>query len=62
MEERVQGLKEELKKKKSEARKLLKVQQVKKKEALKHQEIRLRKQIQVLFLTKNLIFTMRFNV
>lgn len=48
MEERIQNLKGELKRKKDEARKLLKDQQDKKKEALRQQELRLRKQIQVL--------------
>ena len=49
MEERIQNLKGELKRKKEEARKLLKDQQQKKKEALRQQEVKLRKQIQVCF-------------
>ena len=48
MEERIQSLKSELKRKKEEARKLLKDQQQKKKEALRQQELKLRKQIQVI--------------
>lgn len=47
MEERILSLKNELKRKKDEARKLLKDQQQKKKEALRQQELKLRKQIQV---------------
>ena len=50
MEDRIQNLKNELKRKKDEARKLLKAQQLKKKEALKQQEVKLRKQIQVSFM------------
>ncbi|KAL5250424.1 hypothetical protein ACHWQZ_G016225 [Mnemiopsis leidyi] len=46
MEERILSLKNELKRKKDEARKLLKDQQQKKKEALRQQELKLRKQIQ----------------
>ena len=49
MEERVSQLKEELALKKAEARRLLKDEQTKKKEALRLQEQNLRKQISVSF-------------